>query len=534
MRNTIPAFFNSLIGYFTATAVISLSLLILAMLYDGNRTLKTAVIENVRANVHQTSKLLNMTVSTYLGKGDLKTVNIFFTEMLDEQVESGVTYVAIGESDSHILLDTFKSPRQLPLPDSLGNIENAALNRTEIHIRNPLLLPGRKEGFLQYGLSTKSLVDAAVKAQRDSFVRSCAVLLLVFAIMFLLSLRISKRLKEMTKASQAIVSGDYRQSIHISGSDELATLGEHFNIMAGEINKKISEITDLNLQLEDRVARRTSELAHAYKVQEEQLKHLKDTQTQLIYSEKLAGLGSLVAGVAHELNTPIGNALTITTTLTDKIKETRAEYERGKLKRTDLDRLFETINEADLLLVHNITRAAELINSFKTIAVDQTSELRRSFNLKKILLELELTLRLQLKQRKVSLMIDVDPELGMDSFPGPLTQIIINLFNNALAHAFDATEGGHVQLTARPDVSHGGYLIISFQDNGCGISKENLTRIFDPFFTTKLGQGGSGLGLHISYNIIYGVLGGTITVQSVVGNGTEFLIKLPLTAPTRT
>ena len=533
MRNAISAFFNSLIGYFTATAVISFFLLILAVLYDGNRTLKTAVIENVRANVNQTSKLLNMTVSTYLGNGDLKTVKIFFTELLDEQVDSGVTYVVIGGNDQRILLDTLQSQRPIPTPDSMDNIEAAALNRTEIHIRNPLLLPGREEGYLQYGLSTKSLVDAAVKEQRNSFLRSCAVLLLVFAIMFLLSLRISRRLKELTKASQAIVSGDYQQSIQISGRDELATLGAHFTIMAGVISKKISEITDFNQQLEDRVTRRTSELANAYQVQEQHLQHLKDTQEQLIYSEKLASLGSLVAGVAHELNTPIGNALTITTTLTDKIKDARLGYEKGKLKRTDLDRLFATISEADLLLVHNITRAAELISSFKTIAVDQTSELRRNFNLEKILLELELTLRLQLKQRKVKLVINVDPGINMDSFPGPLTQIVINLFNNALTHAFESRDEGVVKITARSDASQPGYLIMSFQDDGCGISKDNLFKIFDPFFTTKLGQGGSGLGLHISYNIIHGVLGGTITVESAVGSGTEFLIKLPMIAPIR-
>ncbi len=173
MKDTISAFFNSLIGYFTVTAVISFFLLALAALYDGNRTLKTAVVENVRANVHQTSKLLNMTVSTYLGKGDLKTVSIFFTEMLDEQVENGVTYVIIGGSDNRILLDTYKFPRKPPLPDSMDNIESAALNQAEIHIRNPLLLPGREEGYLQYGLSTKSLQHVVIKERQNSFIRSC-------------------------------------------------------------------------------------------------------------------------------------------------------------------------------------------------------------------------------------------------------------------------------------------------------------------------------------------------------------------------
>jgi|GEM_PF-1937195 len=533
MRVKALSFLNSLLGYFTVTAVLSFSLLILAVLYDGSRTLETAVIQNVKANVTQTSKLLNMTVSTYLGQGDLKTVSIFFTEMLDEQVDNGVTYVVIGGNDKRILLSTFTSPREIPVPDTLDQLETSALKRTEIHIRNPLLLPGREEGYLQYGLSTRSLVDAVVKEQRNSLVRSCTVLLVVFAIMFFLGMRISRRLKEITLASQAIVSGDYLHSIQVSGSDELAILSQHFNIMASEINRKISEITELNQQLEDRVARRTSELAHAYKLQEEHLQHLQDTKDQLVYSEKLAGLGSLVAGVAHELNTPLGNALTITTTLSDKIKEAHQAYENGRLKRTDLDRLFSTISEADVLLVNNISRAAELISSFKTIAVDQTSEMRRSFNLRKILLELELTLRLQLKQKKISLEIDVEPDINMDSFPGPLTQIIVNLFNNALIHAFDGREQGLIRLVASTDNDSDGKLIISFQDNGCGISKENILKIFDPFFTTKLGQGGSGLGLHISYNIVHGVLGGSISVQSVIGKGTEFLIKLPLIAPSR-
>lgn len=528
----LRTFFNSLLGHFTVAAVLSFALLVLGVFYDENRTLKTAVLENVKASVSQSSQLLNMTVSTYLSKQNLDMVKIFFTEMLDEHAENGLTYVVIGDSEGRILLSTLETMKTLPSPLEGKEIDFAAVRRGEIHIRNPLLLPGRTEGFLQYGLSTKSLIDATVKEQRNALLRSAMIMLMTFAVTFLLGLRISRRLKEMTRASQAIVAGEYGQSIVVKGKDELATLAGHFNLMTHEVSKKISEITELNQQLEQRVAKRTAELALANQMQEKHLQHLKDTQDQLINSEKLAALGSLVAGVAHELNTPIGNALTIATTMSDNVTEARQQFEQGALKKNVLDRHFKMLAEADTLLVTNIQRAIELINSFKTIAVDQTSELRRCFDLKTLMTELELTLNLQLRKRPYSLQTDISAGIVMDSFPGPLTQIILNLFNNAILHGFEGRDAGHLRLWAElDDAAH--HVHIHFSDDGCGIPKENLQKIFDPFFTTKLGHGGSGLGLNICYNLVQGVLGGSMDVSSEVGKGTEFELVLPLLAPYR-
>lgn len=533
MRAAFSNFFHSLVGYFAMSAATSFFLLVVTVLHEGNVTLKNAIFENIKGNAHQTSKLLNLTVSTYLAKNDLKTIGIFFTELLDGEQDNGLTYVTVTGADHRILLSTRGNGQSLPEADNITDLHEKIFSKTEIHIRNPFLLAGREAGFLQFGLSTKALVEAAMKAQQASFIRSCIALLLVFTFMLLLCLRISRRLKELTRASQTIVLGDYRLSIAVSGKDEIATLAKNFNFMAFEISRRIAEITSLNEQLEQRVISRTSELAAANLLQEQHLRNLRETQEQLIFSEKLAGLGALVAGVAHELNTPIGNALTVTTTLSEKVREIRQSFEIGQIKRGNLIRFFSDVDEADLLLVHNINRASELINSFKTIAVDQTSEFRRQFLLDKTLHELELTLQLQLKRKNISLILEIDPDLLLDSYPGPLTQVIINLFNNALIHAFESRDQGLIKILAYPDPVDRQFVVIGFKDDGCGIPGNILPRIFDPFFTTKFGQGGSGLGLHISFNIVHGVLGGSITVYSEPGLGSEFIIRIPKVAPLR-
>ncbi len=183
------------------------------------------------------------------------------------------------------------------------------------------------------------------------------------------------------------------------------------------------------------------------------------------------------------------------------------------------------------MLTTNILRASELIVSFKTIAVDQTSELRRKFNLKKLISELEPTLRLQLKKRKLDLRVEIADDVVMDSFPGPLTQVIFNLFNNSLLHAFEDMDEGKIDIRASLHGLTQDHALICFSDNGAGIPEQNLARVFDPFFTTKFGQGGSGLGLHICHNLVEAVLGGSLKVFSEKGHGTQFEILIPLYAP---
>ena len=257
-------------------------------------------------------------------------------------------------------------------------------------------------------------------------------------------------------------------------------------------------------------------------------RQLQDTQQQLVEREKLAALGSLVAGVAHELNTPIGNSLVIASTLEDKTTEIELRQNSNVLRRSDLAQFIDAAREASTLLMRSLRNAAELVNSFKQVAVDQASAKRRHFNLHQASQEIVTTMKNQIRKAGHQVDLEMPDDIEMDSFPGPYGQVIINLINNALLHAFDGRSGGVIRLWAvrlGPD-----RVRIVFQDDGSGIAIEHQARIFDPFFTTKLGQGGNGLGLSITYNIVTSLLDGSIRVDSVVGVGTRFTIDLPLKA----
>jgi len=277
----------------------------------------------------------------------------------------------------------------------------------------------------------------------------------------------------------------------------------------------------LNVELEQRVAERTAELSEA-------LDTLKQAQSELVQSEKLASLGSMVAGVAHELNTPVGNALMVASTLTDQQQQFEQSLDHG-LSRSALNHFLLSVRDTSDILDRNLRRTADLINSFKQVAVDQTSEQRRHFDLRELVREVLVTMSPSLRKTSHTLLCEISPDIHFDSFPGPLEQVLMNLTNNALRHGFDGRSNGQMRLQA--DLLSSEWVRLRFSDDGVGISDKNLQKIFDPFFTTKLGQGGSGLGLSIAYNIVTGMLGGKIEVHSEVGRGSEFVIDLPLTAP---
>jgi signal transduction histidine kinase len=263
----------------------------------------------------------------------------------------------------------------------------------------------------------------------------------------------------------------------------------------------------------------------------EAYRRLKDTQEQLVSREKLAALGSLVAGVAHELNTPIGNSLMMTSTMLAKTDELTKNLKQGAIRRTELDNYLAQAHEASTLIMRSLNNAADLVQSFKQVAVDQTTAQRRSFDLQQVCHEIVATVKNQVKRSGHTVEFDVPEGIRMDSYPGPLGQVISNFINNALLHAFEDRKGGFIRLSAR--VVGGSRVQVQFKDDGVGIKEEHLKRIFDPFFTTKMGQGGSGLGLSISYNIVTSILDGQILVQSEEGRGSTFTLDLPLVAPAR-
>ena len=260
----------------------------------------------------------------------------------------------------------------------------------------------------------------------------------------------------------------------------------------------------------------------------EAYRQLQDAQTQLVSQEKLAALGSLMAGVAHELNTPIGNSLLIASTLQQKTEDLEKQVNGPGLRRSELAAYVADAKKASELVMRGLTSAADLVNSFKQVAVDRTTEQRRMFNLQQVAHEIIATMMNRIRASNHAIAFEIPDMLMMDSYPGPFGQVITNFINNALLHAF--AHGQHGQMWLGATTPADGRVLITFRDNGNGIAPEHLTRIFDPFFTTKLGQGGSGLGLSISYNIVTSLLGGHISVASGTG-GTTFTLDLPLTAP---
>ena len=294
-------------------------------------------------------------------------------------------------------------------------------------------------------------------------------------------------------------------------------------------------LLELNAQLEARIEERTRSLSIANTELEQALQtvqlaqeRLVASQDRLVQSEKLASLGSLVAGVAHELNTPIGNGRMAVSTLKERVGQFRRQIDQG-LKRSDLDAFVAQVDTGGDIALRNLERASELLSSFKQVAVDQTSDQRRLFRLREVVDEILLTLQPTFKRSAHQLVCDVPHDIELDSYPGALGQVLTNLIQNAHLHGLDGIEHGRIDISARR--TGGAEVSLSVADNGRGIPEASQRHVFDPFYTTKLGHGGSGLGLPIVRNIVSGALGGHIDFHNLATGGVVFEVVLPLSAP---
>jgi len=269
--------------------------------------------------------------------------------------------------------------------------------------------------------------------------------------------------------------------------------------------------------LEQKVAERTQELSDT-------LAELQATQHKLVESEKMAALGGLVAGVAHEINTPVGIGITAASLLAEKTAAFFETYQSGKMKRSELEKFLDTAMQSSSMVLGNLQRAADLIEGFKQVAVDQSSEDKRIFKLKQYIKEILIPLKPKLKTTQHRVEIRGDETLTLDTYPGALSQIVTNLVINSLTHAYLPEDAGVLIFDLKQEDKQ---VLIEYADDGKGILQENLGKIFEPFFTTKRGKGGTGLGLHIVYNLVTQKLSGTIECESQVDVGTKFIIRLP-------
>jgi signal transduction histidine kinase len=247
-------------------------------------------------------------------------------------------------------------------------------------------------------------------------------------------------------------------------------------------------------------------------------------QAELLRSEKNAALGSLVAGVSHELNTPIGNSLMAASTLQFHVEEFAGQMEQG-LTRGQMREFVQTVHQGSDILMRSLGQAAKLVGSFKQVAVDQASMSRRSFNLAATVDAILAALAPTIRDSGQQVRSTIAPDIVLDSCPGALGHVLSNLLDNALQHAFVDGASGCISIAAEPDTGQG--VVLRVSDDGVGIPQADLGRVFDPFFTTRLGHGGSGLGLHIAYNLVTTALRGSIEVSSAPGLGACFTLTLP-------
>jgi signal transduction histidine kinase len=381
-------------------------------------------------------------------------------------------------------------------------------------------------------------VDQALGEARFVVIRNVALLALatILALVtawFVGEFTIMRRLNRLMDATSRLEAGDLSTRTGIfSGQGELGQLAGAFDSMAEGLERKERErclaeeqLLRLNEELEERVEHRTEQLAGANKELQKILDDLQRTQSQLVLSEKLAALGELVAGVAHEINTPVGVALSAGSTLAEKNRALVELFGQGEMKRSDLAQYLDDSREGTEMILVNLNRASELIRSFKMVAADQVSETRRIFNIKGYIEEVFLSLRPKLKKTNHRIEILCDEQLVIESYPGAFSQILTNFIINSLVHAFEPDQAGLIRIEV---VNNTNTIELSYEDNGRGMAPETRDRIFEPFFTTARSQGSTGLGLHIVFNIVTGTLGGTIKCESTPGQGTSFHVVIPV------
>lgn len=308
--------------------------------------------------------------------------------------------------------------------------------------------------------------------------------------------------------------------VHISKSVQ-AICDEAGNFK--EILVSVRDLTDLH-KLNKELAQSKQQLEVTNKNLEYMIEDLGNTHKQLVESEKLASLGGLVAGVAHEINTPLGISVTSASAIHEILKTVQDKFDGNRLKRSELESFFNESNQACNILHTNLLRASGLVRSFKQVAVDQTVDELRKIDLKKYIDEILISIGPSLTYSKVIIHTECDDNIEIETHPGAISQIISNLALNSMSHAYDEDSEGTIAIKTYLANNN---IVIEYSDDGKGISQENLKNIFTPFFTTRRGSGGSGLGLSIVYNLVTGTLKGKISVASKEGEGTTFKIFFP-------
>ncbi|RED55509.1 sensor histidine kinase [Cohnella lupini] len=391
-------------------------------------------------------------------------------------------------------------------PDLLTRIHNADNETLISHIRNdadgipkdlltaPLKEDGVTIGAIELLVNTSESADLIRDRVRFIIGVGLAIaVLLLITLAYIIRRLLIRPLLKIREAAITVKKGSTYKEIPLDSSHEINEVASAFNEMVYNLEGRIKE-----LQL---------------------------AQKQLVESEKMVALGNLVAGVSHEINTPIGIGVTAASYMDEKSRAFQTLFQDSKMKRTDLEDYLRTVRETTGMIQTNLFRASELIRSFKQVAVDRSIETKRSFGIKEYIQEVLISLKPNLKKTKHEVTVSGDDGIILFSDPGAISQIITNLIMNSIIHAFGPEEEGRISIHIFAQYTD---LVLHYSDNGKGMSESVVEQIFNPFFTTNRGGGGTGLGMHIVYNLATQSLNGTIRCESTLGSGTHFIIQFPM------
>ena len=402
-----------------------------------------------------------------------------------------------------------------------------------IEIAKAVDFEGKKIGYIYLRAS----LDDLNKYMQNRILYDLLIAIIALIGAFFVSVRLQRRFTKPIETLLSVVQKVTKEksySVRAPAADieELHMLGRAINNMLDRIEQQFNkvqqaelEIRQLNQGLEQKISERTLALKSSNQDLLNTLETLHQYQNQIVETEKMASLGQMVAGVAHEVNTPIGLGVTASTLMQDKLADIQTAFDEKKLTSSQLAKFMAESKENLGIIYRNLERAASLIRSFKQVAVDQSNENRRQFNMLQLMNEVLLSLRPNLKKTQHQVELECDPTLEIDSKPGPVNQILINLIMNSLIHAFEQTNHGLIKIKVKVEHSR---CFIHYSDNGAGVPEHIKKRIFDPFVTTKRGEGGSGLGMHLVYNLVTQALNGKITLESSLGHGVDIMFDFPV------
>lgn len=424
-----------------------------------------------------------------------------------------------------------------PIPAKFSKIEHLSeprINEHYMEVAEPILLDDSVVGYVYLRGSN----DEVRLFMWRAIAIAIAVFVITILVCWLATLKLRHRVIQPLEhivdiASQVARDKNYTLRIPESRLDEFNDLGQSLNIMLERVQHQISrqqraekEASQLNLELEQQVTQRTKALRESNQELLATLEQLHQYQGQLVESEKMASLGDMVAGIAHEVNTPIGLSVTASTLLQDKLAVMQEKFQQKRISTNEFARFLDDCDENLSIIYRNLNRAAELVTSFKQVAVDQSSEIDRTIEIHSFMRDVLTSVKpRRLDVEKFPIHVHCAEGLSVITKPGPLNQILINLIVNSMVHGFDGRSSGTIDISFELIDDD---LEITYRDDGNGVPFDIRKKIFDPFVTTKRGAGGSGLGLHLVYNLVTQVLGGNIHFFSEEQHGVEFIVRFPV------